>query len=319
MGTLLFPFRQHETLAREVQELLGLERGEFELRRFASSELHVSLQSEPGGRRCVVLGDISPPEENLLAALLLCDTLRREGAIEIFLALPYLAYSRQDKAEHLESRAGVLMGHLFRAAGASKVLTIDLHSRTTAELFPIPLISISSASLLADALRSSISEDTTIVAPDHGAIARCEELRSSLGMSTPICVFKKERSESGVRSELEGEAGRKAIIFDDILDTGSTLVNACRALRLRGTEEIVIAVTHGVFTGDRWREIFSQGVRRLLVTSSIPRISSMDERIITVTCAGLVARQLEAAIRESGIDPSTFPHSSGNLRTAGNI
>jgi ribose-phosphate pyrophosphokinase len=216
--------------------------------------------------------------------MLLAQTLKKEGADKITAVLPYLAYSRQDKNKSGESLGTAWVGALLKSSGIDQVLTVDVHSERDKLLFPIPLISLSTATLFADAVKKYRLTDTTIVAPDNGAISRCEAVKRAAGMpmgETPY--FEKKRTEKGIiHCGPVGQVGAKAVVVDDMIDTGGTLVSACEQLRAAGVEEIYILVSHGLFTESSWTKLWSLGVRRIFCTDTVPLRSGIEAANITV-------------------------------------
>ena len=208
-------------------------------------------------------------------------------------ALPiYLAYSRQDKNKPRESLAAAWTGALMQASGFDRAITIDLHSPEDQRLFPIPLRSLPSAGIFADALRRNGIAQSTIIAPDEGAIGRCEAIRAAAGLSkATIPYFEKRRTEAGiVHRRFVGEVGAHAVLIDDILDTGATLISACQRLLCAGVEDIRIMVTHGLFTGDEWLGLWDLAVSRVFCTDTVPLPAGVDRgRIVILSAIPLLA------------------------------
>lgn len=268
---VLFTLSPYEFMALNLKQLPNITIGKFTLERFLNQELHIKLHSECSERPCIVLGTIAPNETNLVSFLLLCHTLKKEGAHSITALLPYLAYSRQDKKEPHKSYGTAFIGSILLASGVDEVVTVDVHSPHVARLFSIPLISLSPAKLFARELINLSMKDATIVAPDEGAVARAKALAREAGIKRKVVYMVKERTEKGVvHSKLYGRVSKKAVILDDILDTGGTLISACEILRKKGVREIIIMVTHGLFSGDKWKKLWKLGVKRIYCTNSVP-------------------------------------------------
>lgn len=269
--------------------------GRFRTGRFANGELFIEIETPVKDEDCLILGSVSPPDTQLFSTLLLAHTLRKEGAKQITGVFPYLAYSRQDKNKPRQSLAAAWTGAMLRASGFDKVITLDVHSPEDEQLFPIPLISISTAGIFAAALNRYQLTGATIVAPDKGAIARCEAVRAATGLP-PLVVpwFEKHRLETGIfHSRLVGEVGSRAVLIDDILDTGATLVSACEKLLREGVEDIQIMVTHGLFTGRQWESLWELGVSRIFCTDTIPFLAGVEEdRILVLLSSPLLASEL---------------------------
>ncbi len=269
---VLFAFGAFQFMAGRLAKSASLPLGEFRVARFENGELHLDLQTSVGNEDCFVLGSIAPPDEQLLSTLLLAHTLKKEGASRVTALFPYLAYARDDKDKPGQSLATAWAGRLARASGFDQVITVDVHSERARRLFPIPVVSVSPAEVFAGALKRYGLREATIVAPDGGAIDRCEAVQTAAGMARgKIPYFEKQRTTTGItHSGPIGEVGRQAVIVDDILDTGGTLVSACEKLREAGVGEINVMVTHGLFTGERWKELWRLGVRRIFCTDSVP-------------------------------------------------
>jgi ribose-phosphate pyrophosphokinase len=162
-------------------------------------------------------------------------------------------------------------------------------------LFPVPLVSVSPAAVFAHALAALALEDAAVVAPDEGARERAQALREAARIERPVVTFVKRRGAAGIRHlAVRGEVGRSAIIVDDILDTGATLVSVCERLHDAGTS-IVIAVTHGLFTGNAWERLWDLGVRRIYCTDTTPRAPIAEHRVTVLSVAPILAAWLAAA------------------------
>lgn len=293
---ILFAFERYGTIAGELENVVAdLTIGRFQTARFENGELHLDLQTQVTGEDCLVLGSIAPPDERLLSALLLAHTLKKEGASKVTALFPYLAYARDDKVKPGQSLATAWAGLIVGASGFDQVITIDVHSSKTHRLFPVPIVSLSPAQAFADALRRYGLTDAIIVAPDEGAISRCDAVKSAAGMrSDKTPYFEKHRAETGItHSGLIGSVGRSVVMIDDILDTGGTLISACEKLTEAGAEGIHIMVTHGLFTGRRWKGLWQLGVKRIFCTDSVPVGDPMDEaRIERLSVVSLLAGEL---------------------------
>ncbi|MGZ4187873.1 MAG: ribose-phosphate diphosphokinase [Solirubrobacteraceae bacterium] len=263
--------------------------------RFPNGELHVQVPEHVAGRACLVVGSISPPAGNLERLTLVAHALDRAGAERITAVLPYLAYARQDRAGRGESLGLAWVGELLRASGIGEGVCVDVHSEQAAAVLGLRLISLSPAELLAGALPEAWHSDVTFVAPDEGALGRCSAVARAVGIDGPVVWARKRRTPSGVEHlGLVGSPGLRAVVVDDILDTGDTLVSCCRALRDAGVKHLGVIATHGLFTGERWRARFSGGVQEIWITDTVlSRRRPPQARIVSV--APLLAPVLEAS------------------------
>jgi ribose-phosphate pyrophosphokinase len=298
---IVFPLPQHrQLLPGRLDEHSVPVLGSCTFSRFPNGELYLRVGTPVANRTCAVLGSLAPPDEQVLSVLLLAHTLKHEGARRLVALLPYLGYARQDRADAGQSLGGAWAGDLLRATGVDHVLTIDVHSRQAAACFPMPLQSLSAAPLFAEVLVEHGLRDVSIVAPDEGALERCEAVRRAAGIHTPGAYLRKRRDADGVtHSALVGNVLPRVAIVDDILDTGGTLISACAELRRAGAREITVLATHGLFTGRRWRELLALGVQRIYTTDSIPAAGERGGDIVKVLPIGALILDAFAAIADA--------------------
>lgn len=251
--------------------------------RFPDGELWAELDGSIAGEECMVLGSLAPPDGQMLSTLMLADTLKREGARRVVALLPYLGYARQDRAQAGRSFGATWAGALLAAVGVDEVVTVDIHSASAQACFPMPVVSLSPAPLFAAELRRGSLVDLTVVAPDEGAIERCKAVADAAGLAAPVAHLRKHRTAEGVvHTELVGELGPRAVIVDDILDTGGTLISACAQLRRAGVREISIMATHGTLSGARWRDLPAAGAGRIQLTDTVPGVRARAGEAVEV-------------------------------------
>lgn len=301
---LIFALPQHRRLLPEdLDSHSEPALGRFRIGRFPDGELWIELEEDVHDRECAVLGSLAPPDEQTLLTLLLADTLRRAHARRTIAVLPYLGYARQDRAPAGRSLGAAWAGSLLAATGVERVLTVDVHSAAAVERFALPVTSLSPAKLFAAhlgdgprALGDGPRADLTIVAPDEGARERCEAVARAAGVEAPVAYMRKRRSATGVaHTELVGAIRRRAVIVDDILDTGRTLLSACRLLRASGVSEISIMVTHGTLSGSEWCRLGEAGASRILITDTVPQARTRGGSIVeTLPIAPLLLEALTA-------------------------
>ncbi len=292
---ILFALEAYQAMAEALAKSSNLALGRFRMARFENREMYIKVETAVRTEKCIVLGSIAPPDEQLLSALLLAHTLKKEGAYRVTALFPYLGYARHDKDKPGESLAAAWTGAIAAASGLDGIITVDVHSEKARQLFPIPVLSLSSAEVFAEALNRCGLSGATIVAPDEGAIGRCETARNAAGMAPgKIPYFEKRRTATGItHAGPIGQVGPQAVIVDDILDTGGTLLSACEKLVEAGVEEITIMVTHGLFTGERWKQLRRLGVKRIFCTDSVPLAAGVGgDDIVRLSIAPLLAKEL---------------------------
>lgn len=260
----------HNEMSNDLLHPSFVARGDFLLGRFKNQELHITLQSQVKDKNCMVLGTIAPPDQNLVSLLALSHTLKKNGARKCTALLPYLAYTRHEHDEPNKSQLTALMGALFKASGIDEIVTLDIHSDAASSLIPLPIISLSPASLFAKKLKEIGFIPNTIVAPDKGALKRSQEVIDALNLPIPLAYIEKKRDSSGIlHADLIGSIGEKIVIIDDIWDTGETLLSCSKKLLDLGTKEIVIMVSHGLFTNNPFNNLSKLNIKTLYTTNTV--------------------------------------------------
>lgn len=291
---ILFTFPDHEYIGSALRKSAGYKKGSFLANRYRNNELHITLDTDVRGQECTILGTISPPDGNLISFLLLADTLKQKGARKVTALLPYLAYARHDKIVPKESLATAWVGGLFERSKIDSIVTLSLHSDEDREYIPIPINSLSISDMFAQIIAAESLTEAALVAPDEGAIDRCEDVKRAAHMQTNVASFKKRRTKDGVTlSQISGTIKPDVVIVDDMLDTGQTLVACCKKLKVLGVKRITIMITHGLFTGSEWQQLWTLGVDRIYCTDSIPpSLLPKDARITIIPIAPLLQGEL---------------------------
>lgn len=294
---VIFPFHKYKYLVKSLKELPERKIGKFSVNRFPNQEIYVQISTIAAHKECLILGSISPPDEQLISFLFLAHTLKKELASKIIAFLPYLAYARQDKIKKGESLATATIGEIFRASHISEVVTIDVHSQKVESLFPLQIHNLSPAKLFAKEIKKLKLENPTFVAPDEGAIERTQKVMDELKIEKEIAYMKKGRTPSGVCSSLYGKVSKNAVVIDDILDTGETLLACCEILECAGAENIHIFVTHGLFTGKLWTKLFDFNVKKIYCTDSIPQVKNLKIDNLTILSIKPLLKEYAAKVR----------------------
>ena len=280
-------------LGAAVAQGLGVMAGVSPTTVFPDGELHIDVRESVRGHDVVLLQSIGPPaERHLLELLLLADACRRAGAARLTAVLPYLAYARQDRRTTGREAVGArVVADLLGTGGFGRVVAVDLHSAALEGFLAPPLEHLSAVPVLAEALRQDRPGDGIIVAPDAGA-ARLAE-RYARALQLPVAIVQKARlsgSEVAVRSVTGDVVGRAPVIVDDMISTGGTIAAAAAALRAAGCRPaITVAATHGLFVGPARERLGGLGLRRLLVTDTLPPADLAGIPVQVVGVAPLLA------------------------------
>ena len=299
--------RSHPTLAEDLARHVGVELSPVVARDFANGEIYVRFgESVRGADVFVVQACHEPMNRWLMEALIMTDAAKRASAKRITAVLPFYPYARQDKKHRgREPISARLVSDLFLAAGAHRLMTVDLHTAQVQGFFDGPVDHLFALPLLADHVERCYDTDrVTVVAPDAGRVRVAERWTDRL--ASPLAIIHKRRDKdtpNKVRHfEVVGEVeGRTCVIVDDMIDTGSTLISAAEALLEQGAAEVVATATHGVLSGDAVARLRDSALSEVVVTDTLPiRDADTWDRLKVLPIAELLAR----AVREVFSDGS---------------
>lgn len=249
---------------------------------FANGEYALALAEKVSGKQCLVVGSLTAPAEQVLQLLLLLTTLRQSRASQVILFSAYLGYQRQDALIADKSCGLQFADKLLQAAGVNQVITLEAHSLQALSNLAVPVTSLSAGMIFEQEITDLVAAGFGLVFPDGGAQLRYDWLVQKFPMAHHG-YFSKKRSDGAVHlTNFYGKVGTKMIIYDDILDSGVTLIESCIALRSIGVQEIVIFVTHGFFHAHAWQNLFDLGVVMLHCTNSVPVAHTMRHPKIKV-------------------------------------
>ena len=294
----IFSGRAHPALAREICAYLSIPLGELTLYNFSDGEDYCQIDENVRGADVfVVQPTCSPVNDHVMELLILLDAFRRSSASRITAVMPYFGYARQDKKDKPRVPiAAKLMADLLTAAGADRILTMDLHAAQIQGFFNIPVDHLFAAPVILDAIRKLEPEELVIVSPDVGGLTRARAIAKRLDAS--LAVIDKRRTgknETEILNVVGDVEGKDALILDDIIDTAGTLVQAEEALRRQGARRTYAAAVHGVFSGPALERIEASKLQRLLVTNTIPVEAAMARcpRIQALSVAPLLGEAIQ--------------------------
>lgn len=261
-------------LVRAIGKYLELPLTDVSVRRFADDEIFVEIHENVRGEDMFVIQSTSHPANDNLMELLICiDALRRASAKRITAVLPYFGYARQDRKPGPRTPISAkLVANMITAAGADRVLTVDLHAGQIQGFFDIPTDNLYGAPVMsADILSRYGGEPMMVVSPDVGGVARARALAKRLD-DAPLAIVDKRREKAGVSEVMNiigNVEGKFCILHDDMVDSGGTLCNAAAALKENGATEVVAYCTHGVLSGEAAARISGSVLKELVITDSI--------------------------------------------------
>lgn len=270
----IFTGNSNLPLAQEISQYLKVPLGKATVETFSDGESKVEVKENVrGGDVFVVQSTSAPGNDNLMEMLLMLDAFKRASAKRITAVIPYFGYARQDrKVAPRVPISAKLVADLITTAGASRILTMDLHSGQIQGFFNIPVDNLYATPVLLQYLRRQLNRnEVTIVSPDAGGVERARDFATRLNAS--LAIIDKRRSGPNVVAEMNiiGEVkGQTAILLDDMVDTAGTLTMAAEALKREGAKRIFACCTHPVLSGPAIQKIKDSPLEELIVTNSIP-------------------------------------------------
>jgi len=294
----VFSGSAHPQLTREIAEFLGIPLGQARLRRFPDSEVSFQIDENIRGTDVfIVQPTCNPVDQHLMEMLVMVDAFRRSSAARITVVVPYYGYARQDRKDKPRVPISAkLVANLISAAGANRVLTIDLHKAQIQGFFDIPVDHLFSAPVIVEYCARLNYSNLTIVSPDAGGAERARAYAKRL--DAELAVVDKRRTEDGtaeVMNVIGDVKGRTCILQDDIIDTAGTIQKASSALKEAGAERVLACAVHGVLSGPAIERIEKSPLDQLIVTNTIPL--SQDGQNCKKIVVLSVARLLGQAIR----------------------
>ncbi len=296
----IFGGNSNAPLTAELCDHLGIMPGRARVERFSDGEIFVEIGENVRGVNCFIMQSTSsPPNRNLMELLIMIDALKRASAGSIVALMPYFGYARQDrKVKPRTPISAKLVADLLTAAGATRVLAVDLHAGQIQGFFNIPFDHLYATPVFRDILKLEglRGPGVVIVSPDAGGVERARQYSKLL--ECPLAIIDKRRDGPNVSQvmHLIGEvAGKRAILIDDIIDTAGTLCNAADAVLSHGATEVFAVATHGVFSGPAIERINRSSIRRIWVTNSIDQEDRLArcERLTVVSLGPLLAEAVK--------------------------
>lgn len=303
----IFAGNSNLPLAREICQSLKIPLGKAVVSTFSDGESRVEVQENVrGGDVFVIQSTSSPGNNNLLELLLMLDAFKRASAKRITAVIPYYGYARQDrKVSPRVPISAKLIADLITTAGASRILTLDLHSGQIQGFFNIPVDNLYAAPVLLGYLGRRLNRhQVTIVSPDAGGVQRARAFATRLNAA--LAIIDKRRPEANVVAEMKiiGDvSGRVAVLLDDMVDTAGTLATAADALTQAGAKRILACCTHPVLSGKAIEKINHSTLEELVVTNSIPLSaeSKTCKKIKVLSVADLIGEAISRTHQEKSV------------------
>lgn len=269
----VFAGNAHTELAEEITSIMGKPLGKATVTKFSDGEISVNLwETVRGVDVYIIQPTCGPVNDNLMELLIMMDSMKRASAGRINAVIPYYGYARQDrKAKARDPITAKLVANLLVAAGADRVLTMDLHANQIQGYFDIPVDHLVGMPIIAKYFKEKNLEDVCIVSPDHGSVTRARNMAEYF--NCPIAIVDKRRPEPN-KSEIMniiGEIkGKNCIILDDMIDTAGTITNAANVIKEMGAKNVYAGATHGVLSGPALERIEASSICELALLNTVP-------------------------------------------------
>ncbi|MBQ2063310.1 MAG: ribose-phosphate diphosphokinase [Firmicutes bacterium] len=269
----IFTGNADRKLAEEISSKLGKSLGKCEVKRFSDGEIAINMNESVRGVDCYIIqSTCNPVNDNLMEILIMIDSMKRASAGRINVVMPYYGYARQDrKAKARDPITSKLVADLLEAAGADRVVTMDLHAAQIQGYFDIPVDHLVGMPILIDYWKKKEIEDLVVVSPDHGSVTRARNMAEPLGV--PIAIVDKRRPEpnkSEIMNIIGDVKGKNCIIVDDMIDTAGTICNAGKAIMELGAKSVSCGATHAILSGPAVQRLEESPFEEVVLLNTVP-------------------------------------------------
>lgn len=293
----VFSGNSNKPLAIEICAQLGITLGKSEVKSFSDGEVYVDIQESVRGVDVyVVQSTCIPCNNNLMELLIMLDAFKRASAGSVTAVIPYYGYARQDrKVAPRTPISAKLVADIITAAGATRVVCVDLHAGQIQGFFNIPVDHLYATPVLLDYIKKNFRDDVVFVSPDAGGVERARAFAKRIGAN--LAIIDKRRpapNVSEVMNIIGDVTGKIAIILDDMVDTAGTLTQAATALKNQGAKEIYACCTHAVLSGPAIERLNNSPIKKLVTTNTIPRREgATSDKIVMLSVGPLLGEAIK--------------------------
>jgi len=287
----IFACNQSKLLASKISDHFGIPVGKVNFSRYSDGEFQPSFEESVRGARIFIIGSTQPTSDNLMEMLLMLDAAKRASARHITAVMPYFGWARQDRKDKPRVPIGAkLIAKLLETAGATRIITMDLHADQIQGFFEKPVDHLFASTIFLPHIESLKLSNLTIASPDMGGSKRAYAYSKYLSSEVVICYKQREKANKVSHMELIGNVKDKNVILvDDMVDTAGTLTKSATLMKERGAISVRAVCTHALLSGDAYDKIEKSELEELIVTDSIPpRIS--HNKVKVLSCAPLFAQ-----------------------------
>ena len=303
----IFCGNSNPEFAKNICKDLGVDLGKAEVKTFADGEASVSLlETVRGADVFLVQSTCKPVNDHLMELLVMCDACRRASAGRITAVIPYFGYARQDrKAKSRDPISSKLVANMIEAAGADRVLTMDLHASQIQGFFDIPVDNLFGNPIFVRYFTDKFPdhEDMVVVSPDVGSVARSRAFANKMGMGLAIVDKRREKANQCEVMNIIGDVkGKRCLLFDDMVDTAGSLCNAAKAIsEIGGATEVYACATHGVLSGSANERIANSCIKELTLLNTIPPLEGACDKINYIDVSPIFADAIQRIYEENSM------------------
>ena len=286
----IFACSQSQVLGEKIARSYGAELGKVLFSRYSDGEFQPSFEESIRGTRIFIIGSTNPSSENLMEMLLMIDAAKRASARHITAVIPYFGWARQDRKDKPRVPiAAKLVAKMLETAGATRIITMDLHADQIQGFFEKPVDHLFASTLFLPYLKKLGLKNLTIASPDMGGSKRAYAYSKALSCDVVICYKQRSKANTISHMELIGDVKDKNVVLvDDMVDTAGTLTKAADLMMERGALSVRAITTHGLLSGNAYEKIEKSKLLELIITDSIPSKAN-SEKIKVLSCADLFA------------------------------
>lgn len=300
----IFAGSASRSLAEDVAAILGTSVADINLQRFSDGEFQVSIEETVRGKTVIIIQSTFPPAENLMELLLMCDAAKRASAKQIVAVMPYFGYARQDRKDKPRVAIGAkLVANLLTAAGASRIIAMDLHADQIQGFFEVPVDHLFASTVFLPYLEEMDRSNMVIATPDTGGTKRANAYAKYLSVDLAICYKQRKVANQVESMTVIGEVvGKDVVLIDDMCDTAGTLTKAADMMVEHGAKSVKAVCTHGVLSGPAYERVSNSSLAELIITDSIPLKDGQDcSKITVLPIADLFARVIQSLATHQSI------------------
>ncbi|MGD9761126.1 MAG: ribose-phosphate diphosphokinase [Candidatus Izemoplasmatales bacterium] len=301
----LFALSSNSQLAQDIADFIGIPLSKCEVTHFADGEININIPETVRGHKVFVIqSTCNPVNEHIMELLIMIDALKRASAREVNVVIPYYGYSRQDrKAKARQPISAKLVANLLEVAGATRVISMDLHAPQIQGFFDIPIDNFRGMPIISNYILSKNLENVCVVSPDHGGVARARDLANTL--QSPIAIIDKMRPEPNVAEVMNiiGQVkGKTCVIVDDMIDTAGSIFAAANALAEAGAKDIYACCTHPVFSKNATDLLMEAPIKEVICTNTIELpIEKLFPKLTQLSTAELLGQGIINIIDDQGV------------------